>query len=251
MMAAQIAAARGHEVVLYEQTDKLGGKLYEASAMECKDGFRRYIQWDINATLNCGAKIILNRRATHATIEKEKPDIVIIAIGAEHIKPPIEGIDLPHVVNISDADLKKVKIGNRVVVCGAGLSGTECAVELTREGKQVTLVDMLLQKALCRDAFELIRVSLMKQLAESDIVTCYESKVRKITHDNVEIVGNDGKTRLLKADTVVTAFGLARNEAAIQELAEVIPETYIVGDSNQAGNIAGANTDAFNIAVEL
>ena len=99
MMAAQTAVSRGHEVVMYEQSDKLGGRLYESSAMECKDGFRRYLQWDINTTLSSGARVILNRKATPALIEAEKPDIVILAVGAKHIQPPIEEIGLPHVVS--------------------------------------------------------------------------------------------------------------------------------------------------------
>ncbi len=251
MIAAQTAVARGHEVVLYEQSNRLGGRLYEASAMECKDGFRRYLQWDIDTTLNSDIKVKLNRKATAATIKAEKPDIVIIAIGAEHIQPTIEGIDLPHVVSISEADLKRVSIGRRVVICGGGLSGTECALELAREGKQVVLVDMLPQAELCKDAFELIRVSLMNQLAASDIVTHYSSRVCKITSDGVEIIDKDNKTRLLAADTVITAFGMTPNTAVITGLVDVVPETYVVGDSNQAGNIAGANTDAFNIAVEI
>jgi len=251
MMAAQTAASRGHEVVLFEQSDRLGGRLYEAGAMECKDGFRSYIQWDINATIKSGARIILNRRATPATIEAEKPDIVIIAIGAEHVRPPIEGINLPHVLNVSDADLKKVPIGHRVVVCGGGLSGAECALELAGEGKQVTLVDMLPQEELCQDAFMLVRLTLFNLLAESNVDTCYISTVRKITSEGVEIIGKDADTRLLKADTVITAFGLVPDAAVIEELAGVVPETYVVGDCNQVGNIASANTEAFNVAVEL
>jgi 2,4-dienoyl-CoA reductase-like NADH-dependent reductase (Old Yellow Enzyme family)/thioredoxin reductase len=251
MMAAQTAVARGHEVVLYEQSDRLGGRLYEVSAMECKEGFRRYIKWDIDATACSGARIMLNSRATTRTIEAEKPDVLILAIGAEHIQPPIEGINLPHVLNVSDADLKKAPIGHRVVICGGGLSGSECALELAREGKQVTLVDRLPQEELCLDAFELIRFTLMKLLAESDIKTCYMSEIVKITPGEVEIVGSDGNIRLLEADTVITAFGLAPNAAAVEELTGVIAETYIVGDSNQVGNIASANTDAFNVAVEI
>ncbi|OGN96902.1 MAG: hypothetical protein A2Z77_00455 [Chloroflexi bacterium RBG_13_51_36] len=251
MMAAQTAVSRGHEVVMYEQSDKLGGRLYESSAMECKDGFRRYLQWDINTTLNSGARVILNRKATPALIEAEKPDIVILAVGAKHIQPPIEEIGLPHVVSVSDADLKKVPIGQRVVVCGGGLSGTECALELAREGRQVTLVDILPQEKLCLDTFELNRFILMKMLAESDIGTYYMNRIKKITALGVEIAGKDGNTRLLEADTVITAFGLARNVAVVEELAEVVPETYLVGDCNRVGNIASANTDAFNIAVEI
>jgi hypothetical protein len=45
--------------------------------------------------------------------------------------------------------------------------------------------------------------------------------------EGVEIVGKDGNTRLLEADTVITAFGLVRNAAVIEELAGIVPETYI------------------------
>ncbi len=251
MMAAQTAALRGHKVVLYEQSDRLGGRLYEAAAMECKDGFRRYTQWDIRSTLSSGARIRLNCRATPETIAEERPDALIIACGAEHLQPRIEGIDLPQVINVSDADLKKAPIGQRVVVCGGGLSGSECALELKREGKQVTLVDLLPQKDLCRDAFELIRFKLMQDLAESGIETSYESRVVRITPEGVEISGKEGGARLLKADTVVLAFGLVGNEALIQELKDVVAETYLVGDCDHPGNIAGANMDAFNLAVEV
>jgi hypothetical protein len=41
------------------------------------------------------------------------------------------------------------------------------------------------------------------------------------------------------------------DEKAINELASVIPETYIVGDTNQIGTIATANTEAFNVAVAI
>jgi thioredoxin reductase len=97
----------------------------------------------------------------------------------------------------------------------------------------------------------LVRLTLFKLLAESNIVTFYMSSVRKITSEGVEIIGKDANTRLLKADTVITAFGLVPDATAIEELAEVVPETYIVGDCNQVGNIASANTEAFNVAVEL
>jgi pyruvate/2-oxoglutarate dehydrogenase complex dihydrolipoamide dehydrogenase (E3) component len=94
-------------------------------------------------------------------------------------------------------------------------------------------------------------MALMRRLNESGIKTCYECKVTKITLGGVEIIGKDGKARLLKADTVITAFGLKPDTKVIEELAGVVQDTYIIGDSNRVSNIAAANTDAFNIAVEI
>ncbi len=61
------------------------------------------------------------------------------------------------------------------MVCGGGLSGSECAAELNREGKQVALVDILPQAELCLDTFELNRFSLMKILDESGIETAMKA----------------------------------------------------------------------------
>jgi len=57
--------------------------------------------------------------------------------------------------------------------------------------------------------------------------------------------------RVIPAGTVVTAFGLTRDEAAIAELTGPVPETYLIGDCNTVGTIATANTNGFNVAVEL
>ena len=223
MMATQIAVLRGHDVVLYEKSPRLGGRLYEAGALPRKDGFVKYTQWDIDTTFKCGARVMLNCRASRDSIEAEKPDVLIIAIGAEHTLPDIDGINLPQVVNISDANLKNVPIGQRVVICGGGLSGSEGALKLAAEGKQVTLVDMLPQEELCLEAFELIRIRLMQELSESGIETHYESKIVRIDSQGVEILGKDGKTQLLEADSVITAFGLTPNASAIDELATSSP----------------------------
>ena len=38
----------------------------------------------------------------------------------------------------------KVQVGQKVVIVGGGLAGTEAALELAMQGKQVTLVEMAL-----------------------------------------------------------------------------------------------------------
>jgi pyruvate/2-oxoglutarate dehydrogenase complex dihydrolipoamide dehydrogenase (E3) component len=134
---------------------------------------------------------------------------------------------------------------------GAGLSGTEGALQLAAEGKRVALIDRLPQDELCLDAFELIRIQLMNLLRDSEVTTLYEVNVRRFTDTGVEVVTKEGRPRLLEADTIVTAFGLTRNTEIIEELSGVIPETYLVGDCNEVSTIATANTSAFNAVVEL
>ena len=76
MTAAQYLTKRGHDVTLYEASDKLGGRLHEASALWCKTGFRRYLDWTVQETMNCGARLVFNTAITPELIEQEAPDAV-------------------------------------------------------------------------------------------------------------------------------------------------------------------------------
>ncbi len=128
---------------MYEKTDKLGGRLAEASALSFKDGFRRYYEYTVRKTNECGARIVLGKTVDAETVKAESPDVLIIAAGGKLIVPPIKGIDRSNVRNVSEVDRGEAKTGQKVVVCGAGLSGSECALGLAMEGKDVTLVDMI------------------------------------------------------------------------------------------------------------
>ena len=170
MTAARTAIERGHDVTLWEKSERLGGRLYEAAALPQKDTARAYIDWAIRSTEKCGATIVLGKEATPAAVEAEAPDAVIVAIGAEFAKPAIEGLDLPHVMTVSEADLGLKPLGDTVVVCGGGLSGSECAVGLAMAGKTVTVVDILPEEALCLEAVDLVRVALFNLIKDHGIV---------------------------------------------------------------------------------
>ena len=131
MQAAQTAVERGHKVTLYERTDTLaGGMLFTASSLPFKGDMRRYAEWMVKETMHCGAKVVLNTEVTPELVRREKPDTVMIAIGAVPAKPLIPGIGGKNVVWAGDVDEKKVQTGNKVIVAGAGLTGAESALAL-------------------------------------------------------------------------------------------------------------------------
>ena len=129
MEATRVLTERNFDVVLYEKENDLGGRLPEASALTYKDGFRRYYKYQVRKTKECGAKIVLNKEATVEDIRQEAPDVLIIATGAELIKPRTPGIDGKNVKSVVEVDRGIAQTGNKVVVCGAGLSGSECALQ--------------------------------------------------------------------------------------------------------------------------
>ena len=250
MTAARTARERGHDVTLWEKSDKLGGRLYEAASMPQKDTFRSYIDWAIRSTNNSGAEIVLGKEATPDAIAAEAPDVVIVAVGAEFIAPRIEGIDLPHVMTVSEADLGTRPLGETVVVCGGGLSGSECAVALSMAGKRVKVVDVLPEEALCRDSSIFSRVALSTLVKDCGIERV-QGSVNAITNTGVSVTLPDGTVEELPADTVVVAFGLRPDPSAVEPLLDVVPESYSVGDCHKVGKVYTANQDAFLVAVEV
>ena len=144
MQAALTASERGHEVVLFEKSEKLGGNLVLASGLAIKGDMKRYLAWLVRQTGKApGVTVKLNTEATAQIVKAEHPDVIILALGADPLIPDIPGIPGPHVVWAGDVDTGKVKVGDTVVVAGGGSTGGETALQLAMDGKKVTMIDML------------------------------------------------------------------------------------------------------------
>lgn len=251
MTALQIARQRGHEVTLYEKSDKIGGALHEASVLPIKADLKVYTDWLIAETYRYGATIITNTEVTPDLVEKENPDVLFIATGAKPFLPPIEGINNSKVALVSDVDSKKVKVGQNVVVCGGGLSGTESALALAMEGKNVTIVDMLEPDELCNDLFLINRIALMDLIAKYNVKIIGGVNVEKISNHGVHIMDKKWNKSVLPADTIVAAFGFKSVTEPVLALKDLVPETYVVGDCVHPENIHTAIHSAFYYAVEM
>ncbi|NLV50315.1 MAG: FAD-dependent oxidoreductase [Clostridiales bacterium] len=248
MTAARTLTKRGHDVVIYEREEWLGGRLYEAGALWCKDGFRQYLVWAVQETEKCGARIVTGTFVTPAVIEKEEPDAVIIAVGAEEIHLPIAGTHGDNVISVVECERGTRKAGKRVAVCGGGLSGCECALHLARDGCEVTVLEMAKESESCSDSRA--KDILFKLMDDYGVRRVYGARVTAFSEQGVMVV-EDGSMVLYEADTIVTAFGLRPAAGVIESLLSVVPDTWVVGDANSPGLIADANMQAFNVAVEI
>lgn len=251
MMAAQTARKRGHEVVLFEKSNELGGRLHEASALFCKsDHHARYLQWDVRETVASGAEVRLGVEATPEIVLAEHPDEVVVACGGEFVVPPIPGVDGEHVVTVTEADLGLKEVGKRAVIVGGGISALECGIQLAYEGREVTIVDMRKEDDLWREVMNELRSGLIELRDRYGVKLVDGARVEAIEKDAV-VVDRAGAKVLLEADTVILACGLRPNKEKIRAFVDMMPQVTVVGDARQTGNIFSANMDAFNVAVEL
>lgn len=125
MAAAHIAALRGHKVVLFEQSEQLGGQLNYAKQIPGKEEFFAMLDYFVEQLNRYGVEIKLNHKADVA--ELVSYDEIIIATGVKPRLPSIVGIQHKTVVNYIDVLTKQVTVGQQVAIIGAGGIGFDVA----------------------------------------------------------------------------------------------------------------------------
>ncbi len=244
MEAARIAAARGHDVTIYEKGSQLGGATIAASVPDYKDASRRLLKWFEKEVREAGVKVVLNKELTVQDAQGSDADAIVVTAGANAKIPPIPGVRQDHVVTAIDVLLQKVEVGQNVVVIGGGQVGCEVAYDLLREGKHVAVVEFL--NGIIAGVKE--PVSAANVLMLEDLLNYYKgdihlsTAVKEITETHV-IVEKDNQQQSLPADTVILATGYQANDAIYQALKDSGKEVYICGDANAPSNIMHAVAD--------
>jgi 2,4-dienoyl-CoA reductase-like NADH-dependent reductase (Old Yellow Enzyme family) len=187
--AAQTLIQRGHEVVLFEKNNVLGGLLHDISTLQFKKDLRNYAEWMIRTTMNCGADIRLGIKADPETVMAEEPDAIVVACGSYPVRPDIPGIDNDNVFNVLDVDSGRRRLSGRVVVCGGGISGCESALGLALEGCEVTVVDMIPEDRFAEGVMEITRSMLLSLLNDHNVKLIGDHIVRSIDDEGVHIEG--------------------------------------------------------------
>lgn len=248
LKAAITAAQRGHQVILCEKTDKVGGILKSEQAISFK-----YEMYLLGVTLEKqalaeGVEIRLNTTVTADYLEAEKPDAVILAVGSTPLVPPIPGIDGENVVVVNNYYLEKEKVQDTVVVLGGGLAGCECAVHLGQEGKKVHLVEM--RDTLAPDCNIRNRPILMRKVAEfSEAHTEY--KGLRITPEGVICLDKEGNEVLVPGKTVICALGQRANRTEVDALRGTAKFVREVGDCIRPANITKAVYEGYHAALDI
>jgi 2,4-dienoyl-CoA reductase (NADPH2) len=248
MEAATIAARRGHDVTLFEKGKKLGGNLLMAAVPSYKWEIENLIKYMEAQLQKSGAKVNLNTEADEATIARDKPDAVIVAIGSRPAVPDIPGVDGGNVATALEVLTSEKEVGHRVVVVGGGQVGCETAECLAERRKQVTILEML--PRLGSDIGLTTRWVIMQRLQQAGIATEAGVRVIEISDKGVK-AERDGSIEFFEADSVVLAVGLTPDNGLSRRLEGKVAEVHCIGDCAEVQKIANAIEDGFRIAIEL
>ena len=246
---ARVLAIRGHEPVIYEASDRLGGALYEAGVPSFKDDDRALIAWYAHTLEKLGVEIHFNHRLTAGELKTLSFDTLIVATGAK-AKTFSLGDDR-RVITAKDALAQSGEnVGKHAVVIGGGMVGCELALWLTKDlGKKVTIVEALPKLLAVNAPICSANSEMLERLVPfyGTDVRCRTTAV-KATENGLVIRDLDtGAEETIPADTVILAVGFTPDRELYNAMQEC-DEVYAIGDCKEFHNVHSAVWDAFEIA---
>lgn len=252
MMAARIAALRGHHVDLYEAKDKLGGHLVSAGAEADKKEIAELNQWFQRELKLLGVDVHLNARLTADDIKKLNPDAVILGVGSKPVVPPFKGVNSDKVSTAVDVLTGAKKVDQHVVIIGGGQVGCELADGLLKQGKDVTIVEALPNILASGAPVPLPnQYYLRDSLAAENAKIMTSTKLASITDQGALVTKEDGSQETLPADSVVLAIGFKSLPSMRAQLIGNGFDVFEVGDGNNVADINNAISQAFEVAREI
>lgn len=241
MEAARVLKLRGHNPIIYEKENKLGGTFIPASAESYKGKLRDLLAWYRREMDKLGIEVKLNTEVKDTNMLRA--DDIIIATGAKPRKLNIPGFDK----TIEACEyLNGKEVGNNVVVIGGGLTGSEIAYELALGGKAVTIVemknDLIAQKGVC-----LANSSYLREWFALNKTSVYlGATVKEVKDSSIIIKTKEGEDKEIPCDSVISSVGYIP-----APLTEAKNKVHLVGDCLSVGNLRSVIWRAYEVAMKI
>lgn len=251
MEAARVCSLRGHEVHLYEATDRLGGNVIPGGVPSFKEDDHALIRWYEGELKDLNVNIHFNTKVDKALVVEEKVDAAIVATGSTPIILNMPGVDKNNVLTADKVLLDPSKAGNKIVVIGAGLVGAETGLWLRQMGKEVTLIEATGEILGGPHGMPFMNYDMLKDLLNFNKVNIMTSSlVQEIKEDGVLAKTKDGD-KFVEADTVIFAVGYRSNNSLYSELEGEVNDIYLLGDAKNVKNIMYGIWDAYEVARQI
>jgi 2,4-dienoyl-CoA reductase (NADPH2) len=285
MEAARVAALRGHTVTLCDRNRQLGGALLLAQVLNPE--LPKFLRYMARQVKTLPMDIRLERNVDADYVDKQKPDVVIVATGGTPPKVEIPGADLPNVISshdILEAMVRAPKKGGpfnrimwifgsralrrmqnpeqlrqalklpfpfrkKVVIIGGDFAGCELADTLAGLGKNVTILEE--SKRLGYDIGITTRWVALKRLADFKVQMEKNVKVIEITKKGVKATV-EGKEKFYDAGTVALTLPLTTDDTLGSQIEARGYKVHRVGDcSASGGRVMEAIAAGFKAAYEI
>lgn len=242
MNAALSAAERGHDVTIFEKTDRLGGQALLSDVMWFKKEMKAYHEWlERQVQKHPRIKILMQTTATPDLISMFNPDAAIIAVGAEQVVPPIPGIE--KAIMSFAVFGQEDQLGQRVAIIGGGDIGCELSIHLSGLEHTCSVIEMSHYQAGNAELTE--RMSILEYMEKSQVTTYLDTQAMEITDTGVRIQNGAGVS-FLEADSVVISVGTRALKTLRDSFRDVAFDVIAIGDCEKASNLQHAIETGFD-----
>lgn len=277
MKAACTAAERGHKVMLIERQGRLGGQMLLSRRIPGRGEMATAAKDLINNLKAMDVEVVLSKEADISFIKGMAPDAAVVATGARPVLPDIQGIEAQNVVQAWDLLDGSVSVGNKVVILGGNAVGLETALLLANQGtlspvvlhflmanraesfetlselinrgnRDVTVVEMI--KRAGKDIGASTRWTVMAELRRLGVTIMTGTKAVRIKPEGLEVEKQDGPD-LLPADSIVIAAGSRSENELVNEIENLVPETYVIGDAKEPRKALEAIREGFLVGLKI
>ena len=241
MEAARVLKLRGHNPIIFERDDKLGGTFIAASAESYKEKLRMLLAWYRREMDRLGMDIHLGSEIR--SLDEMKYDAVIVATGAKpRVFNNVPGFDK----TIEACEfLNGKEVGDTVAVIGGGLTGCEIAYELALSGKHPIIVemkdDLISQTGVCLANSSYLR----EWFALKKTPVYLETKLKEVRDGEIVCESKQGEITI-KCDSVISSVGYIPDPLTKGET-----KAYYIGDCKKVGNLRTVIWDAYETAMKI
>ncbi len=248
MQAALTAAQNGHEVVLCEKSDELGGAILCEKDVPFKESLHEYIKLQERLITKAPIDLRLNTEVTPDYARAEKPDVIIAAVGADPVVPEIPGARGPNVRQAIEVFRDPSLAKGRSVILGAGFTGVELALYLLMNGRDVEVAEML--GDISDGGNDCHKMAVKDMVEQTGLKIRFNTRAVEITASGIRCEGPRGET-FVSADTVILAAGMRSRTELAHKFSRCAPVFYAVGDCRKPGSVMNANAAAYTTAKYL
>ena len=231
MEAARVAALRGHEVILFEKRDRLGGALIEASIPEFKKDLRPLIDYLSGQMSKLKVKVTLGSEVTVQKVLTEKPEAVILATGGTAFVPPVPGTSRP-IVSMGLDVLRGKEVGDEVVIIGGNMGG-ELGWYLLDQKPRRSVSIVTMEEIIASNIDFVHQAVLMENLTRSGAKIYAKLTLLEVLEDGVVIKRTwKGSEQQIKipGDSVVMMSGFRPSQDLAESLRQKGLRLFLAGD---------------------
>ena len=247
MKAAEIAGKRGHDVVLLETTNELGGHINRLKRLPTRGDWQDAIDaMEVGMEIG-GVDVRLGTEATPASLAEFGPDAVVYATGSSwdctgftsfrYDRDTLPGVEQDNVLDIGTAVDRALEdptaLGKRVVIVDE--TGDYLPIGLAEllgnAGARVEVITWrLFVGENVHGAFEAAHV--LPRLAQLDVTLTGQAFVEKVDGNEIELYETWGAWRRTEeVDTVVLSLLRSPREQLFDASHERFDETHRIGDA--------------------